>query len=614
MREFLAMYEKQNCKKINPDMFNRSYDRPLVEYIVDICKNLEVLPAIKLESWEYITDQTQIRSEINKRLNKDPKIKNNKMLERLAQPNKSIYDLLVLHFHVKAKGKEAYVTRRVRIPKELPGGYYIRGGKKVLPLNQVVDNSTFVKGNVLKFKTALYPIDLYTVKIKLPMHDEKSEPCYVFRLNLFKKVMNPLMYYLAKYGVDGTIELFDLESVISVVNKPIDPKNYHYIVVNDGVYVEVHKKAFTAHDFVYKFAGSLYDAMTGDSKMNFKDSYSVEYWLERLSELISKKRTISKGERTLISFSKIMDPTTKKRLALRGFHKKNTFMIVRWMMTNYNELLKKDSNDLRNKRVRANECLAYYCDNYITRNLYSLLNTDNAPFDKYIRLLNSINEMTVVKATGGGTSSPTSMFRYERYNDFDAIDLSRYTLKGPTGLNGGKNKTSPQYRDIYPSHLGRYDLNVCSSSDPGLTGYLTANVQIDENGRFDSDNIEPDNYDPIIHIILDRYRERGYRKNRDAYIKVELARDELGFIQLRKRRTAEEMTLEFSRNPNKYGLYAVGSKLKLIPKHEHVDAKGFIQLIKRVPTKEDNVIRDKDGFIELQPIRMKLQTKFKSKG
>lgn len=621
MKDFIAEYSKRNEERINPDLFNRTFDKPLVDYVVDTCRNLEVIPAIKLESYEFITDQTKIRSEINKRLVKDPKIKNNRSLERLTSPNRSLYDLLVLHFKVTAKGQEAMVTRKVRIPKMIKGKWIIRGGKKVLPLIQVVDNSTFVKGNVLNFKTTLYPVKLFTTKIKLKFIDGETLSVQHFRIDLFKKVCNPLLYYLAQYGLQGTLEMFNLESIMCVTNDIIDENNYMYLKIGNHLYLEVHEKGLYAHEFVGKFVGTLYDALMSDkTKITLADAYDTSYWLGRLAEVFSKKRNENKGERVLISFKKITDPYTKARLKLKKFHKKNTFTIIRWMMTNYDELLKKDSNDLKNKRMRANETQAFFFDNYITRNVYSLLNTDNPPFEKYIKLLNSIDEFTLIRSThgGGGKVSPTSMFQYERYNDFDAIDLARYTLKGPTGLNGGKKKTSLRYRDIYESHLGRYDLNICSSSDPGLTGYLSANLKFDDNGYFDIDALEPDDYDTTIDALLERKSEPGYVEERADYLKTQLSRDDDGFIVLKHKKTQEEMTAEFNRNPWKYGLYWLGGELRLMPKLEGVDQKGFVQLIRKIPGKQkrDELERDSDGFIILKPIiskmdRLKKQTKNK---
>lgn len=613
MKDFIASYCHRNDKKINDDLFKRTFDRPLVDFAVDTCKNLEVLPAIKLVSWEFITDQTKIHTEIDKRLTKDPNIKKNRALEHLSPMNESLYDLLILHFRVRAKDQEAYVTRKLRVPKVVKGRYYIRGGKKVLPLIQVVDNSTFVKGNILNFKTTLYPIKLYTTKTKLKFIDDEILAVPKFHIDLFKKVTNPFLYYLAQYGIESFLEMFCVDGIISVVDDILDEDNYMYLKINNNLYLEVHEKGFYSHEFIGKFVGTLYDAlMINKNKITLKDVYNQDYWLEALSEVFSKKRSVDKGERTLISFRKITDAYTKARLNLRKFHKKNTATIIRWMMVNYEALLKKDSHDLKNKRMRINEVQAYFFDSYITRNVYSLLNTDNPPFEKYIRLLNAINENTLIRSSHGGKSSPTSMFRYERYNDFDAIELSRYTLKGPTGINGGKQKTSLKYRDIYPSHLGRYDINVCTSSDPGLTGYLCANVKFNKDGYFTDDKNEPDDYDRVIDVLLERVAEDGYRKNRDEYIQLQLSRDEDGFIQLQRKLTADELNAEFSKYPWQYGLYYMGDGLHLIPAMDTKDQKGFIQLTKQTPnrmSRDEGMKRDSDGFIILEPVitKMKIQ-------
>lgn len=618
MMDFVAQYAHKFDRCVNDDMFNRKYDRPLVEYILDTCKNLEVLPAIKLISWEYITDQTKIQnSTMDKKNIKDPKIKNNKTLERLAQPNRTICDLLVLHFKVTANGQTAYVTRKVRVLKQFKCGIFIRNGKEAMLLNQVVDNSTYVKSSVLNFKTALYSIKLFAVKSRIKFVDGETITVPKFQVDLFYKESNPLLYHLAQYGLADTIEMFNLNSVMSVVDEIIDQDNYLYIQIAPKLFIEIQEKAFYAHEFIPKFVATLHDALVEDktSSLTLKNVYDRTYWRGRLAEVFSKKRNPDKGRRVLISFAKLMDPSSKKRLALRKHHKRNTWTIIRWMMTNYEELLKKDSNDLKHKRVRANEILAYFFDSYVTKNMYSLLNTDNPPFDKYIKLLNAINENTLIRSIQfSGKSSPSSMFRYERFNDFDAIDISRYTLKGPTGLNGGKHEISWKYRNIYPSQYGRFDLNVCSSSDPGLTGYLTANVQLDENGYFDSSNNEPDSYDAVIETVLDRYGSEEYVKAREDYIRMELTRDKNGFIRLHKRLRGKELMDAMWENPQRYGLYRAGGFLRFIPKMSH-NPKGFIILNKKRYTnnnqKMEQPVRDADGFIRLHRVTTKMEAKRK---
>lgn len=52
MKEFLAEYCEKNRKKINPGLFERSFDKPLVDYFIDTFKNLEVLPGVTFDSYD----------------------------------------------------------------------------------------------------------------------------------------------------------------------------------------------------------------------------------------------------------------------------------------------------------------------------------------------------------------------------------------------------------------------------------------------------------------------------------------------------------------------------------------------------------------------------------
>ena len=607
MNKFIAECCHEYDDRINDDMFLRTYSKPLHEYIVDTCKNLEVIPGLTLEDWYLETDQTKIQDTVNKRNAKDPKIKNNRMLEHLISSNTTLCDMLYLKFRVCAKGREEVVWRRVKILKRLPNGMYLRNGNKVRILNQIVDNSTFVKGNVLNFKTKLYAIKLFTVRQKLVFTDDTVSNSFVFRLDLLSKVTNPLIYYLANFGLSLTIRHFSLEDCVSVVDSPIDEGHYMYLKINNGIYLEVHEKAYTENRFIASFIATLYEVLKEDPEMTFKDVYNRKYWLERLAEIFSKKRYVNKGLRVLVSFNKIMDVGVKKQLVLRKCHKEDTFTILRWMMTNYEDLLKKDSHDLKYKRVRAEETLAYFFDKHITKNVYSLLNTDNPPFEKYLRLLNSINENTLLKgAHGGGRTSSTSMFRYERYNDFDAIEIARYTLKGPTGLNGGKNGVSLKYRDIYPSHIGRIDMNVCSSSDPGLTGYLTCNVKLDKSGYFDITDPEPDRYDDEIAKLLPKFVDPNYEHEREQYIKTQLSKDEDGYIHLHRIPKPHEIQKMMIEDPESLGLYRTKEGLRISP-YIPRDQKGYIILTRKKPQRKvSEEVRDKDGYVILKRVQTKL--------
>lgn len=605
MREFLAQQQMKNWDRVNHDLFDRKFDKPLVEFILDSIRNIEAIPGIKLESWELVTDQTKIKLTVNKRLNKDTKIKNNKQLERLVPMNGTLTDLLVLNFVVSVKGITKHIQRRMLIFKEMPNHYYVIGGKRVTIINQVVDNSTFVKGDTLKFKTNQnYSIDIRLKPYKMESTTGEKYKVYVYRMDLFGKESNPIQYFLARYGVMGTIDLFSLSSVVSLTAEEIDTTNYLYYKICDGTYLEVNRKAMDVNVVVPRIVGSLIQSISGDPNITRDDVYQTTYWLERLSELFVSKRQVTRGEKALISFKRILDPTTQKRLAVKRYHKYDSHMLIRWLLVNYDDLMRKNNHDLKNKRVRGNECIAYYFDSYITKNIYSLLNATNPSFDRYERLLNVINETVLLKAGRSGIAKGTkhSIYRYETYNDFTAINALRYSLKGPNGLNGGKNGTSMKYLGVYPSHIGRYDTNVCSSASPGLTGYLAMNCQLDENGYFDAENSEPDVYDYEIEGQLDAIAEPNYANDRKDRMRLEKCRNENGFIVLPDKKSRETILDEIRSNADEHGVTIFGEVLMLNPVYDR-DSKGFIKITKTEPDEEEdlsNYKRNDDGFIILE--------------
>lgn len=50
----------------------------------------------------------------------------------------------------------------------------------------------------------------------------------------------------------------------------------------------------------------------------------------------------------------------------------------------------------------------------------------------------------------------------------------KITFKGPNSLgNSNENNIAAKYRGIDPSYIGKIDINVCGTSDPGTSAVLT---------------------------------------------------------------------------------------------------------------------------------------------
>ena len=119
----------------------------------------------------------------------------------------------------------------------------------------------------------------------------------------------------------------------------------------------------------------------------------------------------------------------------------------------------------------------------------------------------------------------------------------------------------------------------------------------------------------MIDRVIDRCSEPGYLEMRRDIIKSELSRGDDGFIQLTRKRTQEEWTAEFNKNPWAHGLYWRDGELRLIPKQNHMrDTKGFILLKTKVPDRrrnDEDMERDENGFIKLKRIIPKDKVKLK---
>lgn len=84
----------------------------------------------------------------------------------------------------------------------------------------------------------------------------------------------------------------------------------------------------------------------------------------------------------------------------------------------------------------------------------------------------------------------------------DFFGKLRITMKGPNSLGGtNENNISAKYRGIAPSYIGRIDLNVCGTSDPGTGAVLTPACKT--HGLYFNDAHEPENFKYIFDKDID---------------------------------------------------------------------------------------------------------------
>lgn len=534
MLDYMSSRSEDFRDQINPAMFKRSFDKPLHMYAVEICSNLNVIPGLELISWELITDQSKIDIKLNKKIFKDKSVLKNTSIDKLYSIHKTETDLLMLTFRVNASGYDHTITRQMLIPHQDENGYYTLNGKKTLPIIQIVDSSTYTHKSVLNMKALIMGIKLDKEVVKLNTSEGLlKDKC--FKIDLFSKIINPLLYFVAEFGLIETIEYFGLEGIMAITQEKNDVKKFLYAETKmSNVFVEIDKR-YLSNKFISSFFTTYVGLFTEDVKIG--TLFSTDYWLERLSENFTKRTA---DTNVLISFKRFMDKGTLSRLTtIDKFDRKNTFTILRFCMRNYDDLMKKDNHDLENRRLRVNESIASHFEKTLTKNINSLLGS-NFNIDRINKLLNAIHEKAFLRAIGSH-----DLFRRERFNDFDAINLARYSFKGPAGINGNKNTIAAVHRNIYPSHAGRIDFNVCSANAPGLTGYLTCNVKLF--GANFSDKMEPQSYSHDIKKL--KTKHESYNKNlakvrKDRLLMEQYLNSKTGKYEIEIVKTSEEKRAE----------------------------------------------------------------------
>lgn len=532
-----------------------------------------MIPAFKLVDARLETRQHIVNAalKINKERSKNRKIRKEKKLERLISSKKTLCDLLYLTFEITLKGQVERVTCPLYVFKQIPGtNSYMIGGNKVIAANQIVDNSTFVSMNnqtgitTLKFKTNQnFSVDIY-IDEKNVVKDVfgKKYKLERFVIDLFKKETNPLSYFFGRYGIEDSLVFLGLNECMSIVRTINDTDHFVYFqlpVEAENIYLEVNSYMLEKDNFVRRMvAGIIWTFGKVNTDIPGNLLFMRDFWMKELGLLFAGKRQIQRGSAGLVSFKRVLDPATKRRLAVPLRDKKDPYCIVRWLMKNFDVLISKDSHDLKYKRIRCNESIGYFFDANIAKSVYSLLNTPSPKMEKYISTLSSINPTILlksgtVKSKGGDTHN---IFEYERHSDIgNVISLCKYTLKGPNGISGKKHEIKLEYKDIYPSHIGRYDLNTCSNS-VGLAGVIAANCKIYENGYFEDNYREPvdDSYERHLEIAYKRgYIPKNYTYEAQMFFKTERLKGEDGKIHLnRKRSPSERIMEEIENHPERF--------------------------------------------------------------
>lgn len=470
MRGFIRQYINPNEKLINKGLIDRQYDDDLVSYIIDSCKSLEVLSYIEFLGYEYVTNEMDINTSeyINART-RGTKKKNDPI--KYMHMHDSRCGELRLKFKLECNGETEVITKNILVPIPDKNNYFTIKGNQYLLMYQVVDNSTYTTKRTLTLKSMM-PVSIKMKTFSAKATDGTTYSAPIYTIGIFKKDVDIMLFYLAKIGIKNTLMYFSLDQIVNFVDNTYDTNDNEnlYFAINTKLHLQVNKYFFTKYNIVKTLVFMLLSPVT--NRLTIESLFNKNYWIEALGAVgtTNKNNQFEKGLSTLTFFDRMIDNTTKKILKVHPIHKKNTYSILRWMILNFNELRKKDNLNLENKRLRCNEYIA----SLLTKTFSERVNRIIAKGSKVS--LAQVKE--IFKFPGDIIITQlhrSGLLRYDaRVNDMDFFGKTKITTKGPNSLgNNNENNISIKYRGIDPSYIGRLDITVCGTSDPGTTAELT---------------------------------------------------------------------------------------------------------------------------------------------
>lgn len=322
-------------KDLNNELIDRTYDKELVEYVINVFKSLESTGFIKmLDDYTIEYDESKIDyykyiTSRKKRKKKDAKkkyhfIKDNRVFE------------LTMRFRVEVNGDVRYVKRSILLPKRDANNYYFLKGKRYFLIYQLVDSSTYVVKDGLVFKS-LMPIAVSFKKSTMKEILSGDEYTFsTFYMKIFRRNISVLLFYFYKMGFEKTLRYFTVDRIISILSvddiPEEDPAGY-YFNCNKHIAVRVNKHFFDKFDYVKAMTGMIAECFV--SKTTLEDVPSRHYWLEQLGSLYTKNadKMMDSGLSTMRFFERLLDLTSKDVLKINKVNKITIYSINKlWRM------------------------------------------------------------------------------------------------------------------------------------------------------------------------------------------------------------------------------------------------------------------------------------------
>lgn len=329
MKQYLCDYISDYELKLNTELMEKKADNPLVDYIVDAWKSLEIVKNIKFLRYEYTENEDEI--DMNRYIFKRDKRKKKKERVDYKFINDDRVGLLTVWMQVtlderNAKTDEIETHQKIfkkdmLIPLQDEDGNFFIKGKSYYLIYQLVEKSTYTSSQSVTLKS-LMPIaikretiekdgleevvklvsDSPTEVLKYDI-DERKYVLPVYNIFVFRKEI-PVMLFYATKGLDYAISFLGVEDSIRFV-KSIDfqdrREDYIYFPISSKCFLEVYKPMFDKYPYVQSVVGGILTIVSNRFTIDQIDD--GEMWIRKLGN----SNSYEKGLDMLTFFQRLLD-------------------------------------------------------------------------------------------------------------------------------------------------------------------------------------------------------------------------------------------------------------------------------------------------------------------
>lgn len=535
-KQMLSQYNDLHRDKFNQELLERSDDK-IIEKLYKLilsCQREQPRLVFKVKSFRVIENYSEIQRILHDYEESTIKGKNKKKINSYDYIDLKDTDMKLVEvvYHIEAKPTRDIpsgmydLVNYICVPRIVDKYYFKIAGTYYSALQQIIEASTRNSGgnaNNKKLKCNSYVVFATKFNSKLTIQhkgisltniDNEIVPCNNYLFSAFSKLFNIFKYYLAKYGLYGTLDLIGIGRYLKIYDihtvKEYDDW-YTFRTTNKNIFVSVQKMVYDKEDIVQSIVACICNNI--EKGAEYEDIFTRDYWLKSLGNEFNNA-TVEKGESLLCSLEGTYDLITKEELRLPEEKKKDIYSVLLWCMEEYKILSTRDNLDLDYKKFGYDTYIASLYGMKLMTIIYSLSDLaakNKLNIERVLKQMRGINPYLLIDKM-----TKCQLINYKNnVNDLDSLSSLKFTYKtiSPDDdkknryKNGKKKKKSMSkntmpyaYKTTHPSHIGRIDMDSSSKTDPGVSGIL-APLGDSYNGFF-SDKPEPVTWDDEFKQFL----------------------------------------------------------------------------------------------------------------